>query len=121
MLQSNTLATTPLGLFQNVQYESKILQYFGKMWKISAASDAFAELIKVTNILYCEMPNLPDTLQVYLYGLEQGVGNYSFRLTWSCLIITVFEKSRKIFEPSIYSSVINCTFTFYRTNVFACF
>ena len=61
---------------------------------------------------------LPDALQVCLYGLEHGIGIYSFRPPWPCLIVEVLATWAKFLELFGYSTVINCTFIFCTTNVF---
>ena len=66
------------------------------------------------------MPNSPDTAPCWicLNGLVHCFTIHGFRPTWPCLIIKVLATRAKLLDPSDYWEEINCTFTFYTTNVF---
>ena len=62
--------------------------------------------------------SLSATDWICLYSLGHSLSIHDFMLTWPLIIIKVLVTWEKFLEPSGYSAVINCIFTFHRTNIF---
>ena len=62
------------------------------------------------------------TRWIFIYGFEHGLGIYTLKVTWTCLINVFLAWWANFFKPSGYFAVINCTIiTFPLISVFAHF
>ena len=71
--------------------------------------------------IFPQNPELKPHNQMHGSVKEHNLEIHCFRLTWPCLSIEVLEGRVKCLEISDYRTVVNCAFTFRRTNVFRCF
>ena len=97
--------------------ESKVLQHFDNMMHNLATLDAFVKVVKMTNY---KITSLSATGRIFVYGLAHGLGIHGFRLSWAFLVIEILATKQNILKLFDYCIMINCTFTFCRTNVFGC-
>ena len=81
------------------------------------AADVFAEVIKVTAdsglwnaVLAWYSPS--DSHWICPDGFEHGLGIHGFRTTCHSLIVKVLATRAKFLEPSVYCTLINCSFNF---------
>ena len=65
------------------------------------------------------MLSSPDTLRVFLNGLELDLRIHGSWPATLCLIVDVLAAQVKFLEPLGYRTVTDCAFNF-RTNVFTC-
>ena len=114
------------------QNKNSLKNYFTFCFRIlyvrhySVALDTFAEVIKVTNhpgLWDAEIAwySLSDTRLICVYGFKHDLEIYSFRPTWTCLVVKVLATGGKSFEPSSSWMGINCTVKFRTMNIFSCF
>ena len=85
--------------------ERKVFHNFDDVRHISAASDVFLEVMKVTNhigLWDTELTwyTLIATQRICLYGLEHDLGIHSFWPTWLCLIVDVLAVREKFLQTS---------------------
>ena len=107
--------------WDNASGESKVLQYFGHVRHNSAAPDAFARSVKGINPIGLRCRARLILFECYSPDLSPKPRINTFRLTRSFLVVAVLAIREKRLKPSGYCTVIDCTFTIQRTNVFGCF
>ena len=92
------------------------MQYFVNVRHNLAASDDFAEVVKVTNHLDQWDLKLAwyslNTCYICLHGLKHDLEIQSFGPAWPCLIVKIFATQVKFLELCGFCILINYSFIF---------
>ena len=83
----------------------------------STSINAFVEDLLVTNNTVLAWHSPSGLWKIFGYGFKCSLGIHGFRPTWPSLIVEVLGTPVKFLQPYVYRTVINCTFTFWATNV----